>query len=87
MTSISSRPNAPLSPLCGLSPHTATRGDATPDERSPRVRSSTPSAMPSRVRSALTSLSGTCDVTRDVHSDSSTLNSTEAPVKPRSSQK
>jgi hypothetical protein len=42
------------------------RGLATPDDLSPRVRSATPSAMPSRVSSPLTSFSGTCEVTRDV---------------------
>ena len=49
MTSISSRPNEPLSPLCGLRPHTAMRGCAMPAPAIALAMSSMPRVTPSAV--------------------------------------
>ena len=85
MTSISSRPNEPLSPLCGFRPHTAMRGLATPLRLSSVSIRRIASTTPSWVIIAGTSASATCEVTREVHRPSSTLNSQNGAGQPRRS--
>ena len=83
MMSISSLPQSPPSPLCGLSPATATRGAAMPLASSDRYISVAAPMIRSRVMYFGTSASGTCEEMREVHRPSSVLNSQKYPVAPR----
>ena len=75
ITSISSSPMLPPSPACGFRPVTAMRGLATPALRRARSMMYTASLTAGPVMRAATSLSGTCEVTREVHNAPVMLNS------------
>ncbi len=76
---ISSSPNSPLSPPCGLSAATAMRGRSMPVARSVASASSIAAAMRSGVIRLTASRSATCEVTRKVENSSITFISPKKP--------
>lgn len=82
MISISSRPNAPSSPACGLSAATAMRGGVKPASRSAACVSFSAPTIASTVSSDGICAIGTWDVTRAHHTRSAMSNSLTAPNVP-----